>query len=728
MAKYYVNSNMVDQGAARDEDDFTCGPESLKEIIDFIGTTNDAIIICEARKVGVTTYTLTTSETVPSNIQLVIENGAVFDGAGTLTINGTLDAGSYQIFGDSITVVMEGSTIIDILPQWFNSDPYTNGFESIRAAMRAASSGGDSNRSVYIPAGDYIIDTTGVFSDLDSTANIGIKVRGAGWNSTRLLLSPSGSDLWFYNNVTTERLQFPVFEDIGFFGKFSPWTYATTSNYAKGFRIYSGAATGNHEQGFKFLNCNFIALHTVLQTAGDNTASETTFINCRINHIKNVVLELNNTQSFNHSFINTDVEVIWGDSIRVGTVGGGAVKVYGGSWIANSDSGVDEYIVDVPAASAIGSHFSIFTFNGVRFELTGDYSKLVNSDGVSGELDVVFRDCMFWSATATGPKTDWVTISNYKNVTFDRCNFAWDDAANYEGYTLNSAANFGQPGSIRWRNCQVHEDLSEHITFTNDYGRVISEGCSQNLVGPRVVEPWMLATDFELFGMTGLNDTNFIAGNVDNNFKIKTVNIMFQSWWPFNNSNEATVKLPSGALIKAIKVNKPAQSASGVDYCLHVSNDDKSTIYASSVPEYEKVTHRIDYERGSSSTAQLTTRTDNDTGTFTFRGGNHSISTADTVTVYWIEVAGGIGTRWTMTVSSITTTTRGRTTITLDGGDGDALPAANTECTIESTAGMIEVGSTDNERIVRLWSSDGDGSTASGAGGHAGGYAIVEYY
>jgi len=41
---------------------------------------------------------------------------------------------------------------------------------------------------------------------------------------------------------------------------------------------------------------------------------------------------------------------------------------------------------------------------------------------------------------------------------------------------------------------------------------------------------------------------------------------------------------------------------------------------------------------------------------------------------------------------------------------------------------MIEVGSTDNERIVRLWSSDGDGSTASGAGGHAGGYAIVEYY
>ena len=65
----------------------------------------------------------------------------------------------------------------------------------------------------------------------------------------------------------------------------------------------------------------------------------------------------------------------------------------------------------------------------------------------------------------------------------------------------------------------------------------------------------------------------------------------------------------------------------------------------------------------------LTTRTDNDTGTFTMDAG-HGFSTSDAVDVFW---AGGSRRAMTATVTG--------NSVVLDGGSGDTLPAAATAVT-----------------------------------------------
>jgi hypothetical protein len=62
-----------------------------------------------------TTYTLTTSETIPSNITLRVENGAILDGAGTLTVNGLFECGLQQCFGSSITVSFAVGSVAPIV-------------------------------------------------------------------------------------------------------------------------------------------------------------------------------------------------------------------------------------------------------------------------------------------------------------------------------------------------------------------------------------------------------------------------------------------------------------------------------------------------------------------------------------------------------------------------------------------------------------------------------------
>ena len=77
--EYIIDSSETDQGA-------TGNGKTIKAYVDAIGTPKKATIKATHSSTGnETAYTLTTSETIPSNITLEIENGAVIDGAGTLT-------------------------------------------------------------------------------------------------------------------------------------------------------------------------------------------------------------------------------------------------------------------------------------------------------------------------------------------------------------------------------------------------------------------------------------------------------------------------------------------------------------------------------------------------------------------------------------------------------------------------------------------------------------------
>ena len=114
---FYPSANAVDHGVA------TASKSSIKDYVDAIGTSLKATLILKHNSSGnTTTYTLTTSETIPSNITLIIEDGAILDGAGTATINGSFEHGLSQCFGASITVVFGSGSIPCDYPEWWGID------------------------------------------------------------------------------------------------------------------------------------------------------------------------------------------------------------------------------------------------------------------------------------------------------------------------------------------------------------------------------------------------------------------------------------------------------------------------------------------------------------------------------------------------------------------------------------------------------------------------------
>lgn len=103
------------------------------------------------------TYKISSNITIPSNITIMLLEGAKLspDAGVTLTINGSIDAGLYQIFTGSGTIA--GSSKIDkCYPQWWGakSDGITNDTSAIQNALNFSSN----NCICHIPKGTYIVN------------------------------------------------------------------------------------------------------------------------------------------------------------------------------------------------------------------------------------------------------------------------------------------------------------------------------------------------------------------------------------------------------------------------------------------------------------------------------------------------------------------------------------------------------------------------------------------
>jgi len=79
----YVDYNAADQGASG-----AASPNTIKAFVDAIGSDNGTIVLRHNSGNATTPYTLTTSETIPANITLEVERGAVIalGASATLTI------------------------------------------------------------------------------------------------------------------------------------------------------------------------------------------------------------------------------------------------------------------------------------------------------------------------------------------------------------------------------------------------------------------------------------------------------------------------------------------------------------------------------------------------------------------------------------------------------------------------------------------------------------------
>lgn len=198
---YRVSASAVDQGAA--------ATRSIKTFVDAIGTSQKATIVCGHTSTGnTTTYTLTTSETIPSNITLIMEPGAILDGAGTLTINGPFEAGLTQCFGTSITIIFGSGAVKEVHAVWWGFLSSASAAVNIAALQKCVNVAATSGHvKVELPYGKFDLGDD-LYLDYDATNNPGwpstaayggrIIVNGHGWHDQNNRASyPTGTVLNF---------------------------------------------------------------------------------------------------------------------------------------------------------------------------------------------------------------------------------------------------------------------------------------------------------------------------------------------------------------------------------------------------------------------------------------------------------------------------------------------------------------------------------------------------
>jgi hypothetical protein len=195
---YFPDYNEADQGLAGNG-------ESVKAYIDAIGA--DSATLCFRHNSGsaTTTYTFSTDETIPSNIKVVIEKGAILSiaGANTLTINGAFDAGLYQVFSGDGTVGF-GDNIDEVFLEWWviNTTPGTTPMTS---AFTSALATGKNVK---------LLDTTYATTGGHSLATTGQKIIGAG-REVSIIKKLSGTNEVISTPFGTENV---CIQDVTFYG------------------------------------------------------------------------------------------------------------------------------------------------------------------------------------------------------------------------------------------------------------------------------------------------------------------------------------------------------------------------------------------------------------------------------------------------------------------------------------------------------------------------------
>lgn len=224
--KYYVNATAPDQGVSTSR--------SIKALLDEIGASKKATIVLTNNSGGVTTtYTLSTDITIPANIKLVIENGAILNGIGTMTIAGSFKHPRSPCFGVSITIKFSGNALQQyVFPEWWgeNTTPGTTNmtgeFRSAVTSIESDLAGG----TVYVGHGRYLITST-ISMDRSTDSSKGrVSFKGMGTYNTRVDYTGSGALFLIKNHHTDagQNISKQIVEDMTIWGDLTAGTSGIT--------------------------------------------------------------------------------------------------------------------------------------------------------------------------------------------------------------------------------------------------------------------------------------------------------------------------------------------------------------------------------------------------------------------------------------------------------------------------------------------------------------------
>jgi hypothetical protein len=453
----------------------------------------------------------------------------------------------------------------------YGADPTgsASSYRAVRDCLKAAVTGanaagmGDHGR-VYFPRGTYLIDDDAVFNDAADFQR-GFIIEGDGLASSVLVLKTAGAERWFYDNATrsTQQYIFVTVRDLQF--------TSDSARYGSGFRF-------QQDQGWRFFRCWMLNLFTAIDSEGGltgNVGSEHKFFSCKFTGIRNAVHLFNSAQCMNIEYHGCDVESIYGDIFQVAAGGGGALRVFGGSFIMD-DGGSVRHLLNI-AGSGLGNNNNTFTFNGIQTEMHSQNNRLVNFGSGSGGAHIVFNEC---NITATNGPRRQVDVSTAR-VTFNRCVLTQNQGDTYQvgGPAAGGGDQYGEPGSIHFVECDVPENLSVRCATSRGagdglaWGLISARGCYNNAFVPSDPRTHRYAIDFDLNWYNGGRASNFPG--------LKTVSVKPQNRpWPFADAvYDWIVTLPVDALIANILVFRPGNDGRDEPYTLHVGNGDRSAVY-----------------------------------------------------------------------------------------------------------------------------------------------------
>lgn len=295
--------------------------------------------------------TLTGNATVPANVFLDIRNGGSIALNGfTLTINGPFNAGVYQVFSGSGSVIFGAGQIIEAYPQWWGSkgDNATSGQDAYwQKAIDSLNASGAG--TLLIPDGTYLW-TVGSRVNLKSNVNIRgqgrkaiISVSGTHLNNTSLTQNEGYFDATTISNVEISGIR------IKGNGSWTATPFACP--------VGAGNAVGftNEDTGFLILTgCDNIRIH-----------------HCFFDGLQ---------QAIRVGGSSTNTDIFWDDNVceNIGT-GNYFQLINGGSASRNRISGVYGNMTDDGDTSTASSKFA----DGIYIYITENF---VCSDNVIDDV------------------------------------------------------------------------------------------------------------------------------------------------------------------------------------------------------------------------------------------------------------------------------------------------------------------------------------------------------
>lgn len=469
-------------------DDYT----ALSDLITKIGISEATILFSPG------TYKIGSNITIPSNINLYLSKGAVLAPVSgvTITINGSVEAGLWQIFSGAGKVI--GSIKVDcIYPQWWGAkgDGITDDTVAFIATIATAESAaviapdGLSNKrgkiKIFIPAGSYLITSAEALMRSSYTqGTYGMDIQGAGRGITGIVFHPTTPGYLMNNNnawlgITVSDIEF-ICNDAN-------------SSFMRSYSTGSG-------QNYVFDRCSWRGTWKYgVYLEGTNTNSEMTWYACKMTGTWTKYIyspsATGSDQFLNYNFFATDFEGV-GDFLHFDK--GGNINVWGGSYIhTNIAAGAFFRLKGNSHAYGVQRFLCI----GARFEHRFTTSMLVDCEWNDGT--VAFINCDMGSQSPI-PGAGTMVSAQFNSVNQKMPDIKFDNCVLMGQHRYIWGSNsFLSPHNVKYENCEVtnFNKPSDFIVFsgsTNFGGRPVIK--FRNCRGTSDLQTYIWECDYNFNG------------------------------------------------------------------------------------------------------------------------------------------------------------------------------------------------------------------------------------